>query len=92
MSKKKLHYYVLVITDAGPKFVTDVNYADKTAEWDYNEKPLELDKSWAEDLAMGLNLNFHVSFVVAQPWEIDSHPYRYSDWKIEWKEREEKEV
>ena len=52
-SKKKLHYYVLVISEDGPKFVTKVNNSDKTAEWNYDEKPLEFDKFWAEDLATG---------------------------------------
>ena len=88
---KKKHYYVLVITDAGPKFVTKVNYGDKTAEWDYKEKPLELNKSQAEDLVLGLNLNLHQSYVVVMDWELDAQPYRYENWKIEWKEREETE-
>ena len=87
--KKKIHYYILVITDAGPKFVTKINWSDKTAEWNYKEKPLEVEKTWAEDLVLGLNLNMHVAYLVAQPWEIESQPYRYSDWEIEWKEREE---
>lgn len=87
-TKKKKHYYVLVMTDAGPKFVTKVNNADKTAEWNYNEKPLELDKFWAEDLVLGLNLNMHLAFLVCQNWEIESQPYRYDDYKIEWVKRE----
>lgn len=32
MAAKKKHYYVLVITEAGPKFVTKVNNSDHTAE------------------------------------------------------------
>ena len=88
---KKNRYYVLVITDAGPKFVTKVNYGDKTAEWDYKEKPLEMSKSEAEDLVLGLNLNLHQAYLICQKWEIDSQPYRYNDWKIEWVKREEEE-
>lgn len=88
---KKNHYYVLVITNEGPKFVTKVNYGDKTAEWNYNEKPLEMDKLWAEDLVLGLNLNFHMSYLVCQKWEIDSQPYRYDRYKFDWKERKEKD-
>lgn len=90
-TKKKIHYYVLVITDDGPKFVTKVNWSNKTAEWNYKEKPLELSKDMAEDLVLGLNLNLHVSYVVAQKWEIDTHPYRYESYKVNWVNREESE-
>lgn len=90
-TKKKIHYYVLVMTNDGPKFVTKVNYKDKTAEWNYKEKPLEFDKFWAEDLALGLNLNLHLAYVIAQKWEIDSHPYRYEDYKLQWTEREKED-
>ena len=90
MSKvKKLHYYVLVMTNDGPMFVTRTEYHD--AYWNYKEKPMEFDKTWAEEIARGLSLNWHLAYVVAQPWEIDSQPYRYSDYKIEWKEREKEE-
>lgn len=91
MATKKKHYYVLVITDAGPKFVTKVNYGDKTAEWNYNEKPLEFEKVWAEDLVLGLNLNMNQAYLICQNWEIDSQPYRYDAYKIEWKERKDEE-
>lgn len=90
-SKKKNHYYVLVMTNDGPKFVTKVNYGDKTAEWNYKEKPLELEKVWAEDLVLGLNLNYHLAYVVCQKWEIERHPYRYEDYKLDWKERKPEE-
>lgn len=91
MAAKKKHYYVLVITDEGPKFVTDICFGNRTAKWDYKEKPLELDKSRAEDLVLGLNLNFHQSYVVVMNWELDSQPYRYEKWKMEWKARKEPE-
>ena len=90
-TKKKNHYYVLVMTNEGPKFVTKVNYGDKTAEWNYKEKPLELDKLWAEDLVLGLNLNMHLAFLVCQKWEIESQPYRYEIGKLKWEEREEED-
>lgn len=91
MAKKKNFYYILVMSDNGPKFLTKVNYADRTAEWDELEKPLELGKERAEDLVMGLNLNYHLSYVVCSKWEIDSQPYRYSKWHIEWAENKEEE-
>ena len=73
-ANKKTHYYVLVITEAGVKFVTKINYSDRTAEWDYKEKPIEMSKSEAEDLSLGLNLNGHMAYVVSQKWEIDKQP------------------
>lgn len=91
MATTKNHYYVLVITDAGPKFVTKVDYGDKTAEWDYKEKPLEMSKSSAEDLVLGLNLNMHQSYLVCMQFEITNQPYRYNDWKISWEKREKEE-
>lgn len=89
--KKKIHYYVLVITDEGPKFVTKINNGDRTAEWNYSEKPLELDKDWAEQLALGLTVNGHSAYTIAQLWELESQPYRYEDWKIDWKKREKED-
>jgi len=86
---KKNHYYVLVITNDGPKFVTKVNYGDKTAEWNYKEKPLEMSKSEAEDLVLGLNLNYNMAYLVCQKWEIESHPYYYEHYELSWKKKEE---
>ena len=91
MAKKKNYWYVLVMSDNGPVFVTKINYGDRTAEWNKLEKPLEMDKDRAQDLALGLNLNFHTAYSVCQTFELDRQPYRYSDWHIEWKENE-KEV
>ena len=83
-SKKKNFYYVLVITASGPKFVTKINHRDKTAEWNEDEAPLELGKYMAEDICMGLNLNYHCAYTVHMPFEIESQPYRYNVAHIEW--------
>lgn len=91
MAKKKNYWYVLVMSDDGPVFVTKINYGDRTAEWNKLEKPLEMDKDRAQELTLGLNLNLNISFAVCQPFELDHQPYRYSDWHIEWTENE-KEV
>lgn len=89
MAKKKYHYYVLVMTTDGPKFVTKVNYGDKTAEYDKLEKPLEFSsKEWAEDVVLGLNLNFNTAYLVCQKWEIEHQPYMYEKWNIRWEEKE----
>ena len=91
MAKKKNHYYVLVITSEGPKFVTHVNYSDKTAEWDWEKAPLEMGKQYAEDLVLGLNLNLHQAYTVSYPAKIDCQPYNYDMYRIEWKKREGEE-
>ena len=90
-NKKKNHYYVLVISNQGPIFVTSVNNANKTAMWNWEEKPKEFDKYYAEDLVLGLNLNFHQAYLVSHPVEIDTQPYNYKDWSIEFVERKDGE-
>lgn len=87
-TKKKNWYYVLVMSDEGPIFVTDVEYSTRYAHWNKLERPRAFDKSMAEDLTLGLNLNFHTAFTVCSKFELDTQPYRYSDWHIEWKENE----
>lgn len=89
MAQKKNWYYVLVMSDEGPVFVTSIEYGPKVAHWDKMEKPMELDKSRAEDLCLGLNLNFHTAFTVCSKFELDQQPYRYKDYHIEWKKNEE---
>ena len=87
MAKKKNFWYVLVITNYGPVFVTKVNNTNKTAEWNSLEKPLELDAFWAKDLALGLNLNFNLAYPVCYPIEIDTQPYNYKDFDIKFEEK-----
>ena len=88
---KKNFWYVLVMTDGGPIFVTSVEYHGKTAYWNKDEKPCEFDKFSAQDLALGLNWNFHTAYAICQPFEIDRQPYRYDGWKIKWEEIEKEE-
>lgn len=91
MAKKQNYWYVLVLTNEGPKFVTKVNYQNKTAEWNKLEKPLEMSKSEAQDLTIGLNCNLNVSFAVCQPFELECQPYLYDRGHFEWKYNEEEE-
>ena len=91
MAKKKNYWYVLVMTEEGPKFVTKVNYGDKTAEWNMLEEPKEFSKETAKDLVIGLNLNFNIAYAVCQPFELTGQPYRYADGKFEWVENEKEE-
>ena len=86
--KKEYHYYVLVFTDHGPVYVTELG-DHHTAYWNCMEKPYELSKEWADDVCLGLNMNFYTSAVVKMPFEIESQPYRYDEYRLEFKEREE---
>lgn len=94
MSKRKEEnfWYVLVMTDDGPKFVTSVSYQDKTAHWDGTKKPLKFESgARASDLALGLNLNLYLAYVVCQPFEIDSQPYLYKNGHFNWSYNNEEE-
>lgn len=87
---KKYHYYVLVFTNSGPVYVTRVYNTNKMCYWSDEEKPYDFgSKSYAEDIAFGLNCNLNSCVVVVSPWEIDNHPYNYDifDCKFERKEK-----
>ena len=66
----KYLYYVLVVTDDGGKFVTKVDNATKTAYWDSKGKPLAFSKSYADDLALCLTLNFYPAFTLKSYHEL----------------------
>ena len=68
----KYLYYVLVVTDDGGKFVTKVDNATKTAYWDSKGKPLAFSKSYADDLALCLTLNFYPAFTLKSYHELKS--------------------
>jgi len=90
MAKKKNYYYVLVFTDKGPVFVTEIG-DHHTAYWNREGKPLELGKYQAEDVACGLGLNFKLAYMVVMPYELETQPYRYGagSFTWEWKKTEE---
>lgn len=84
-NKKKNFWYVLVLTNDGPVFVTGIKYVPhKYAEWQKDQKPLELDESVAKDLATGLMVNFYSAYPVCAPIELDNQPYFYDRGKFEW--------
>lgn len=83
-NQKRNHYYVLVMGNDGPSFVTEMHYGSKMAYWKKSEKPLEMSKSEAESLTLGLNLNFHLAFTIMHPVEIETQPYLYELGKWEW--------
>ena len=81
MANKKYHYYVLVFTENGPKYVTGIG-DHHTAYWKTEDKPLEMSSSWAEDVYRGLCLNFFTATLVKSLFEIEHHPYNYEDYQI----------
>lgn len=84
MAKKTNFWYVLVLTDEGPKFVTDVDYSDKSAHWNKSEKPLELSEAWSKDLAFGLCWNGYMAYSICQSFPLDNQPYFYNKGHFEW--------
>ena len=87
MAKQKYHYYVLVFASPGPVFVTDIperNYA----KWDRMKAPKEFGRSYAEDIAMGLNLNGFSAAMVVYPYEREEQLYYYEKGQFEWKGNE----
>ena len=66
----KYLYYVVVATEDGAKFVTKIDNATKNAYWDSNEKPMSFNKSYADDLALCLTLNFHLAFTLKSYHEL----------------------
>lgn len=90
--KQKSFWYVIVMTDYGPVFVTSVDYSNKTAHWNKKEKPMEFNKSIAQDLCLGLSINFHTSFAVCVPYELTTQPYVYDRGQFEWVWNKEEET
>lgn len=88
-SKKSNFWYVMVLTNTGAKFVTDVDYRDKTAHWIETDKPLELSMSTASDLAKGLMCNGYLAFAVKNFFELEEQPYRYAQGCFKWVEKGE---
>ena len=83
--KQKEFWYILVITNDGPVFVTGVKYSPhKYAEWNKDEKPLELGKNAAKDVALGLMLNFTQAYPICAPIELTNQPYFYDKGRLEW--------
>ena len=90
MAAKKNYYYILMMTNDGPVFVTDIK-PNQYAEWSKDKPPKVFDKARAEDITMGLNLNFNMAFMVCSKWEIDHQPYLYNRGRFEWVEGENKD-
>ena len=88
MAKAKEHYYVVVFTQEGPKYVTKIGEG-KTAYWDMLEPPKEFSKEWARDLTFGLLVNGYNAQTVMSPIELDSQPFYYSMGHFKWVDNKE---
>ena len=84
MAKRKNYYYVLVMTDSGPTFVTSIPERN-WANYDKLEKPMEFgSKDYAQEVANGLCLNFQLAYMVNSNYEIPGQPYLYSKGQLKW--------
>ena len=90
MAKKTTtyHWYVLVMTNGGPVFVTG-ELGHKQCKWDDLEPPKEFGAEYAKDMAFGLTVNGCLAFAVCSRIELDHQPYRYDVGGFEWKFKEE---
>ena len=75
----KYLYYVVVATEDGAKFVTKIDNATKTAYWDSKGKPLAFSKSYADDLALCLTINFYPAFTLKSYHELKSQIFLNKD-------------
>ena len=82
------HWYVLVLTTAGPKFVTKLG-TGHTCYWKIDEAPLEVSKEWARDMCVGLAWNGFPAYPVCVNYEISSQPFMYKNGSFEWHENTE---
>lgn len=87
---KKYHYYILVLTDTGAKFVTGMG-ANHTCYWDGTKPPMEFSAYSAEDIAMGLRCNGHLAFFTRLPHELETQLYTYNKGHFVWQWEEKKE-
>lgn len=86
---KKNYWYVLVLTDKGPVFVTSVEYSPKVAYWNKKEVPKEFGEAQAKDLAMGLSVNGFIAYPICNFYDLETQPYYYNKGHFEWVEGEE---
>lgn len=88
---KRCYWYVLVMTNGGPVFVTE-ELDHKTCRWEDTKPPMEFGAEYAKDMALGLIVNGSLAFAVCSRVELDHQPYRYDVGGFEWKFNEEKEA
>lgn len=85
MARKKVeYYYVMVFTQEGPIYVTDVNYVGKVAYWDKQNVPKEMTELQASELATCLRANLFSAVMVISPYQLESQPYYYERGTFNW--------
>lgn len=84
MEKPKYQYYILVCTDHGPKFVTSIDWTDKTCMWENNKPPLAMNKTQCENITMGLNLNWNIAYCVFSDNGLIGQPFQYEKGEFKW--------
>lgn len=82
MAEKKNYWYILVLTNNGPVFVTKCSTRD--AEWEKLEKPISFTANVAKDTAWALRLNGYVAYAICNTYEIDNQPYLYNKGEFKW--------
>ena len=80
---KKNYYYILVMTNYGPVFVTGTG-EHNTAYWNYKKAPKDYAKGYAEEIVFGLTVNGYLAFLVQRPRKIESQPYLYDSGEFVW--------
>lgn len=61
-------YFIGLLYDNNEvRFVTDVNYLNKSARWEKGKEPKSFCKVDADDIVFGLLMNFYPAFVVEMP-------------------------
>lgn len=85
----KKYWYVLVMTDHGAVFVTDIDKNTNMAEWDKMKSPCRFSKQMAEELSIGLRCNGNTAYAVESTLEDERQPYLYKFGQFEWKEKKE---
>lgn len=82
--KQKFWFYVLVMTNEGPTFVTEVDTNSRTARWDKDKPPLELYDDDANYLCLGLCWHGTTAYPVRLPFELTNQPYHYDKGHFKW--------
>ena len=79
---KKNYWYILVLTETGPAFVTGME--GSMAYWEKDKVPVEYGRQIAEETAWALRLNGHVAYAVSITHELGSQPYLYDMGEFKW--------
>lgn len=88
--KQECYWYVLVMTNGGPVFVTG-EMEHKQCRWNDEEPPMQFGAEYAKSMAFGLCVNGYLAYAVCSRIKLDHQPYRYDIGGFEWKEKEGKE-